>query len=170
MTARVRSMESADPSPTECNPLWEAWRGGSAPADQHCAGCAWQYMGGRGRPVSRCHRFRGARVDENWAACPAFIATEDLSCDDCGACCREAFHVVELSPRDPFRAARPDLVEQEDGRHVLKRNAQGWCPCLSRTSCGFRCGEYEQRPRTCRDFTLGSANCCEARRRVGRTP
>lgn len=109
-------------------------------------------------------------MDGGWAACPAFIEPGRLTCDDCGACCREAFHVVEVSARDPFRRARPDLLEHEDGRLVLKRNDRGWCPCLVQDADGFRCTEYDQRPRTCRDFTLGSANCCEARRRVGCTP
>ena len=31
----------------------------------------------------------------------------------------------------------------------------------------FHCVIYDDRPRTCRDFTLGSARCLTARRRVG---
>jgi Fe-S-cluster containining protein len=31
----------------------------------------------------------------------------------------------------------------------------------------YHCTIYDDRPRTCRDFTLGSANCLTARRRVG---
>jgi Fe-S-cluster containining protein len=31
----------------------------------------------------------------------------------------------------------------------------------------FRCVIYDDRPRTCRDFTLGSDHCLTARRRVG---
>ena len=163
-------MASNAPPATESNPLWESWRGGTAPPGETCARCVWRYVGGRGRPVVRCHRFRGSRVDDSWAACPAFTAPAELTCDDCGACCREAFHVVELSARDPFRKARPELIEREDGRYVLKRNQAGWCPCLKKDCGVFRCASYDERPRTCRDFTLGSANCCEARRRVGRTP
>jgi hypothetical protein len=33
----------------------------------------------------------------------------------------------------------------------------------------FRCVIYDDRPRTCRDFTAGSAHCLTARRRVGLT-
>ena len=162
-------MASTPPADRAVNPLWEEWRGGDAPVDETCAGCAWRYVGGRGKAVSRCHRFRGARVEDAWPACPAHTLPPALNCEDCGACCREAFHVVELSPRDRFRKARPDLVKREDGRHVLPRLSSGWCPCLTRDGGDFRCAEYEVRPRTCRDFTRGSANCCEARRRVGRT-
>ena len=31
----------------------------------------------------------------------------------------------------------------------------------------YTCRVYDERPRTCRDFTLGSAHCLTARRRVG---
>jgi Fe-S-cluster containining protein len=31
----------------------------------------------------------------------------------------------------------------------------------------FHCAIYEGRPKTCRDFTLGSENCLAARRKVG---
>jgi hypothetical protein len=31
----------------------------------------------------------------------------------------------------------------------------------------FRCVIYDDRPRTCREFTLGSEHCLTARRRVG---
>ena len=31
----------------------------------------------------------------------------------------------------------------------------------------YYCAIYDDRPRTCRDFTLGSAHCLTARRRVG---
>jgi hypothetical protein len=33
----------------------------------------------------------------------------------------------------------------------------------------FHCVIYDDRPRTCRDFTLGSEHCLTARRRVGLT-
>jgi len=31
----------------------------------------------------------------------------------------------------------------------------------------YQCTIYDDRPRTCRDFTLGSNHCLTARRRVG---
>ena len=151
------------------NPLWEAWRGGAAPAEgSTCGACAWRHLGGRGAPVPRCQRHAQARVHDTWPACPAFLA--ELDCADCGACCREAFHVVEVGARDPFVGRHGALLEREDGRLVLRRTSEGRCPCLQGQLGSFRCDRYEDRPRTCRDFTLGSANCADARRRVGLTP
>lgn len=149
------------------NPLWQGPHT-AATAHTTCATCAWQQPGGRGRPVPRCARHDGQRVALDWPACPAH--TVALDCADCGACCREAFHVVELGARDPFRRARPELLRQQDGRWELPRRPDGRCPCLEGEPGTWRCDSYDQRPRTCRDFTLGSTNCVEARRRVGLTP
>ncbi len=152
------------------NPLWDPHRPGVAPPGARCESCAWAVVGGRGRPVLRCVRHHQARVHPGWPACPAH--TPEVRCEDCGACCREAFHVVELGPRDPFRRHHPELVEVDEGRFVLPRRDRGRCPCLvgDGGAADFRCRHHATRPRTCRDFTRGSANCCEARRRVGRTP
>lgn len=78
--------------------------------------------------------------------------------------------MVEVGRRDPFARRHRALLEEEDGRLVLRREASGRCPCLVGTTGSLRCEVYEDRPRTCRDFTLASANCLEARRRVGLTP
>lgn len=144
------------------NPLWPA------PAPEgRCADCAWRYVGGRGRAVERCRRHADARVDGSWPACPAFTAS--LDCQECGACCREAYHAVEVSPRDAFVKAHPDRVVKVDGRlNVLRAGDR--CSCLAGTLGAFACTHYEDRPRTCRDFTRGSAHCVDARRRVKLTP
>ena len=60
----------------------------------------WHYVGGRGKAVDRCRRHRNEPVSPLWPACPAFTASVD--CLTCGACCREAYHSVEVAPRDPF--------------------------------------------------------------------
>lgn len=144
------------------NPLWPA----PAP-DGTCGGCAWRYEGGPGPRVNRCRRHKGARVDPAWAACPAFTAT--LDCQACGACCREAYHAVEVGRRDPFVRLHPDRVVPVDGRlQVLRAGPR--CACLQGELPAFACDVYADRPRTCRDFTAGSANCVDARRRVGLTP
>jgi len=154
---------------SDVNPLWDPARIATPPpVGARCGDCSWRYRGGRGRPVDRCHRHDGARVDPLWTACPAH--TTVLACEDCGACCREAFHVVELGTRDPFRRARPALVQRQDGRYVLPRLPNGQCPCLQGDGGSWRCDTYTDRPRSCRDFTLGSHNCLTARRRVGLTP
>jgi Fe-S-cluster containining protein len=105
----------------------------------------------------------GARVDPSWPACERF--EEKLDCQRCAACCREAYEVVELSRRDPFVRAHPELIEKIDERLVLLRR-DGRCPALSGDG-PYACRCYDDRPRTCREFERGSANCLDARRRVG---
>mgnify|MGYP002149144524 CR=1 FL=1 len=51
----------------------------------------------------------------------------------------------------------------------LRRSPDGArCAALGGAEEGpYACAVYEERPRTCRDFTRGSAHCLSARRRVG---
>jgi hypothetical protein len=123
--------------------------------DRTCGECAWR----RGSTCLQARR----RTGESWRACDRFEPA--LDCRSCGACCREAYGVVELAPRDPFVKKHPELVQEIDGRKVLLR-VGGRCPALEGER-SYTCRVYEDRPRTCRDFTLGSPNCLEARRRVG---
>ncbi len=143
------------------NPLWA-----EPPPEPgaRCATCAWRYRGGRGRAVERCRRHEGARVDPTWAGCPAWEA--ELDCLTCGACCREAYDVVEIGPRDPFRKLHPERVEVVDG-HVQVKRSGSRCRCLGPPEGEYDCVVYDERPKLCRDFTLGSANCVFARRKVG---
>lgn len=130
-----------------------------APSERTCAECAWKSeVRGRSRCVSA-----GARVDPSWPACERWQAA--LDCQRCGACCREAYEVVELARREPLIRSHPELVRRVDGRVVLQR-VDGRCPALEGHD-PYACRVYDERPRTCRDFTLGSANCLDARRRVG---
>lgn len=152
-------MDAAHP---DRNPLWPEPGPGA-----RCEGCAWRYEGGRGKPVSRCRRHQDARVDGGWPACPAF--TEALDCQTCAACCREAYHTVEVSRRDPFARAHRGLLVEEFGRLNLRRREDGRCPCLEGAPGAWSCDRYEERPRTCRDFEQGSASCLWARRRLGLT-
>jgi hypothetical protein len=132
----------------------------AAPVAGHtCSDCAWKREV-RGR--SRCVQ-ASARIDPSWPACERFEPA--LDCQSCAACCREAYGVVELSRRDPFVRAHPELIEKVDGRIVLLRR-DGRCPALDGDG-PYACRCYEDRPRTCRDFERGSDNCLEARRRVG---
>ncbi|MBM4393204.1 MAG: YkgJ family cysteine cluster protein [Deltaproteobacteria bacterium] len=97
-------------------------------------------------------------------------------CLDCGACCREAFHAVELSRRDRFARRHPELLVVAGGRLGIRRVPVAGsteerpltrCVCLGED---YRCAHYADRPVTCRDFELSSENCDEARRRVGLLP
>jgi Fe-S-cluster containining protein len=149
----------------------------ATPSDRTCGGCAWRYVGGAGKRA-RCRQADGAAVDDAWVACERHEAA--LDCQTCGACCREAYGAVAIAPRDLVRKRRPEYVVDrgEDGAHRFElRRAGERCAALeggARVTDGTRltytsyaCVIYDDRPRTCRDFTLGSAHCLTARRRVG---
>jgi hypothetical protein len=153
-----------------------------------CGTCAWRHN-------ARC-RQAGARVDPAWPACERFEAA--LDCQTCGACCRAAYHSVEVSRRDPVVKAHPSLIVDR-GSYLEIRRAGDRCAALEGgavderqrvagggdpdgsaggaavlprgiehgTTTRYHCAIYGDRPRTCRDFTLGSAHCLTARRRVG---
>lgn len=148
-------------------PAWPAHPAGFAVppylGDATCETCAWRYDGGRGRPVPRCRQANGARVDPGWPACERW--EPDLDCLACGACCREAYDTVELSPREPIAAARPDLIVEANGRLQLAR-ADTRCAALA-AAPPYRCDAYDLRPSTCRDFERRGPHCLTARRRVG---
>jgi hypothetical protein len=153
----------ACPPPPALNPLWPE----PGPAGARCVGCVWHFVGGRGQGVDRCRRHRGEPVSPVWPACPAFTAAVD--CQECGACCREAYHSVEVGPRDPFVRLHPDRVVKHDGRLEVARSGPR-CACLAGEPGAYGCVVYADRPRTCRDFPQGGQSCVEARRRVGLTP
>jgi hypothetical protein len=144
------------------NPLYPT----PGPSDATCATCAWHYRGGRGSPVDRCRRHKDARVEPDWPSCVVYEV--DFDCTACGACCREAYHRVEISRRDPFYTQHPERVSNEEGYLVVTRNGPR-CGCLRVEGGTYTCDVYADRPWTCREFTRGSANCLDARRRVGLT-
>lgn len=92
----------------------------------------------------------------------------ELDCRACGACCREGFDAVEISPRSAFRKKHPDLVEVTPmGRLGVKR-AGPRCACLhGDLARGFSCVVYADRPKPCRDVEVGGEACRFARARVG---
>src|SRR5262245_14316989 len=65
-----------------------------------CGSCAWRYVGGPGRRAERCRQADGGRVEGAMPGCERWEPA--LDCQTCGACCRAAYHAVEVSPRDPF--------------------------------------------------------------------
>jgi hypothetical protein len=132
-----------------------------------CGECAWRYdyRGG-----VRCRQAE-AKVDPAWPGCERFEAA--LDCQTCGACCRAAYHSVEVSRRDPAVKAQPAYIVDRGSYLEIRRDGDR-CGAL----CGgtfdaadkasrYYCAIYDDRPRTCREFTLGSAHCLTARRRVG---
>jgi len=133
-----------------------------APDAATCGTCAW-------RSNARC-RQANAKIDPAWAACERFEPA--LDCQTCGACCREAYHSVEVARRDPAVKRQPSMIVDR-GSYLEVRRDGDRCAALEGglvelgTTTRYRCTIYDDRPRTCRDFTLGSANCLIARRRVG---
>lgn len=149
------------------------WRLADAPPAKHptglpagasgsCGTCAW-------RVDKRCRQAE-ARVDPSWSACERYEAA--LDCQTCGACCRAAYHSVEVGRRDPVRKLQPSYIVDR-GTYLEIRRDGDRCAALqggaieNATTTRYHCAIYDDRPRTCRDFTLGSAHCLTARRRVG---
>ena len=77
-----------------------------------------------------------------------------------------------MSRRDPAVKKQPDYIVDR-GTYLEIRRAGDRCAALhggeptGESHTRFHCVIYDDRPRTCRDFTLGSEHCLTARRRVG---
>jgi len=134
-------------------------------ADATCGSCAWRFEA-RG---PRCRQADG-KIEDSWRACERYEPA--LDCQTCGACCRAAYHSVEVSPRDPVVKAQPGYVIDRGHYLEIKRSGDR-CAALhggelvDGKTTRFHCAIYDDRPKTCREFTLGSAHCLTARRRVG---
>jgi Fe-S-cluster containining protein len=157
--------------------------------DETCATCAWFYRGGRGPAVDRCRHAsqvegEGERTSATHRACVRWEAR--LDCQDCGACCREAYHSVTVSVRDPVVWKQPALILRHghrfeilregprcaalrDGREDDERHdpLPAAAPDATPARPLFGCTIYDDRPRACRDFEAGGRHCLVARRRVG---
>ncbi len=136
-------------------------------AARTCGTCAWHHRGGPGKPVDRCRQADNGRVRTEWPACVRWEPA--LDCQQCGACCRAAYHSVQVSARDPAVAAHPDLIVDR-GEYLELRRAGDRCAALTgghTPDSPFVCRIYADRPQTCRDFALGGEHCLTARRRVG---
>lgn len=173
--AREAAAFAVPPPPGELTPLWLGVPPAPAPhpsglpageAAGGCGTCAWRHDA---RGKARC-RQADAVVDPAWAACERYEAA--LDCQTCGACCRAAYHSVEVAPRDPAVKKQPSYVVDR-GTYLEIARSGDRCSALhggvveGTTTTRYRCVIYDDRPRTCRDFTLGSAHCLTARRRVG---
>jgi len=143
----------------------------AGPSDRTCASCAWRYLGGRGKPVLRCRQSAdrdgvGRRIEDDTPSCDRWEAPVD--CHDCGACCREAYHSVTVSVRDPVVWKQPDLIERHGHRFEIRRDGER-CAALAVEASPrrFSCSIYADRPQACRDFEANGRHCLDARRRVG---
>ena len=175
-TARIAAdaAKFAAPLP-DARPLWLAVEAVPAPhptglpagaSPGTCGTCAWRFDH---RGVSRC-RQADAKLEDTWRACERYEPA--LDCQTCGACCRAAYHSVEVARRDPVVKAQPAFVVDR-GHYLELRRDRERCAALHGgvvehgATTRYHCVIYDDRPKTCRDFTLGSANCLTARRRVG---
>ncbi len=161
---------------TEVNPLRRHPSGlpmGASPAEGSCGSCAWRVQSDA---TVRCRHVM-TKIEDSWAACERYERA--LDCLTCGACCREAYQSVELGRRDPMIKLRPEFVVDR-GTYLEVLRAGPRCAALSggavevsgennasRRMLPMACTIYEDRPLTCRYFTLGSEHCLTARRRVG---
>jgi hypothetical protein len=139
------------------------------PAGETCGTCAWRYLGGRGTAVERCRQSapelgEGLRVHADLPACERW--EPPVACGNCGACCREAYHSVSVSVRDPVVWKQPALVVRSGHRWSILREGDR-CAALEIPGDSYRCRIYPDRPRTCREFERGGRHCLVARRRVG---
>jgi hypothetical protein len=151
------------------HPTGLAW----GPENETCGGCAWLYRGGRGAPVARCRQAApragdGVRTEPGLRACARW--EPPVECQSCGACCREAYHSVTVSVRDPVVWKEPELIVRHGHRFEIRRDGER-CAALKVAPVGatprYACTIYDNRPRTCREFTAGGRHCLDARRRVG---
>jgi hypothetical protein len=151
---------------------------GLGPEAETCGSCAWLYVGGRGKGVERCRQAaapnaEGPRTSRETRACARWEAP--VACETCGACCREAYHSVTVSVRDPVVWKQPALVERHGHRFEIMRDGDRCAALVDRrndTSRApeeriFTCSIYDDRPQACRDFAAGGRHCLDARRRVG---
>jgi Fe-S-cluster containining protein len=86
-----------------------------------------------------------------------------LTCASCKACCCRLEVILSGDDDVPLH-----LVDEDQwGGQSMGRGEDGWCVALDRAT--LRCSIYERRPRICRDYELGGADCGALRQREGLT-
>jgi hypothetical protein len=139
---------------------------------ERCDNCAFSFETKTGlfcRKTRKLPERRGARIRAEDPDCVRFEPKLDVqACGECGACCREAFHRVELLRTENARRKHPALVVIDTfGAHLPRPH--GRCVALAGDGDAepYLCTIYEDRPRSCADFAIAGDACLEARRRVG---
>ncbi len=135
-----------------------------------CGTCAWRHETGRGaRKSSACRQSEDARVADDWAACERW--EHALDCMQCGACCRAAFDVVVVAPRDPVIRRHPELIVRSPKLIQIRRDGDRCAALEGGHADGsftpFTCRIYDERPNVCRTFERGGETCLAARKRIG---
>ncbi len=135
-------------------------------ADHGCADCAWSFTS---RGALRCQHAPAIKLDADAAACTRWEFVAELNCQTCGACCREAFDCVDVGMRESVVKLHPEMIVHSGNNLKLKRGDDR-CAALvggHGSDNPYSCTIYENRPRTCREFTRASDNCLQARRKLG---
>ncbi len=135
-----------------------------------CGACGWARADRYGRKRCIVHaKWSGAgpRVRDDLPGCMRFERA--LDCLTCGACCREAYHAVQIPRNDPFIQARPELITRDKKGVFVIRQGSRCSQLAGGQGVPYTCHVYGERPITCREFERGGPNCLMARRRVGLT-
>ena len=151
-------LAAAEPAPPPHPTGLPGW---TAVANRRCGTCAWRTDAGM------CRQADGAAVAPDWDGCSRWEA--GLDCQECGACCRAAYHSVTVDPQDPVVRLHPGFIADRGSYLEIRRHGDRCAALAGGTSPAepFSCTIYLGRPETCRDFERGSENCLIARRRVG---
>lgn len=183
IASAVTPRQLADDRRTDSDtlPLPSLWTDAASPSALHpaghapiaeyfqghgCADCAWRFTDG---PHQHCQHAPDVALPDTAPACRRWEAAAELDCLTCGACCREAYDAVEVTDDEAVNHCHPELIITDGSRRKLRRTGSR-CAALSGGHNAheiYACTIYPGRPRTCRDFTLGSENCLDARKRVG---
>ena len=135
-------------------------------AGRSCGNCSWQSVSGTCLQAER-------PVEPGWPSCERWEAT--LDCQECAACCGEAYHSVTVAGDDPIVQRHPELVVHRDGYSEIRREGGHCAALVHRASPAvpalprFHCSIYADRPECCREFARGGPHCLTARRRLGFT-
>ncbi len=133
--------------------------GRNAEAEGTCSTCAWRTSQGH------CHQ-ADSHVEPQWSACERFEPPFD--CQDCGACCRSAYHSVTIAEGDIVAEKHPALMVVHENYTEVRREGDH-CAALRSADGRHACTIYDDRPTCCREFENAGIHCVTARRRLGFT-
>ena len=122
-----------------------------------CGQCAWREASGHCLQAEQL-------VASDEPACERFEPPFD--CQECGACCRSAYHSVTISEGDVIAERHPTLLVHRESYSELRREGDH-CAALQSEAGKHLCKIYEDRPTCCREFSNAGPNCITARRRLG---
>jgi len=131
---------------------------GRAPTlSETCLDCAWRATSGHCLQAD-------AMVSAESPACERFELPFD--CQDCGACCRSAYHSVTISEGDIVAERHPKLMVVHENYTEIRRDGDH-CAALHSEGNRHSCQIYNDRPTCCREFENAGVHCVTARRRLG---